>query len=322
MSKPFSSPIPRALGLISASAFLAASPALAQTSAADLAARLSAMSAVTGYEQRMVDTMLTLLPGAKRDRAGDAVLVLGSGEPRRLIACPLDEPGYAVGGLRDDGYLTLRRLPGHNIPPLFDQQLEGQRVTVFGRLGAVPGVVAVRSTHLTRGRSGGSDDPFTVDGAYVDVGASSRADLARLGVTVLSPVTLAKRPHRYGRDLLAAPVAGRRSACAALLAAARARQVKGTVVIALVVEQNLYRRGILTVANVGGPVDQVVLLTARAGELGTIGTEAETDPVPNARESVRWLLPVRFADSPVETVSLGDVAKLQQRVEQWMGGGE
>jgi len=321
MLKPFSSVMRGALGLISALPFFA-HPVSAQTSVADLAARLSAMSAVTGSEQRMVDTMLTLLPSAKRDRAGNAVLTLGSGEPRRLIACPLDEPGYAVGGLRDDGYLTLRRMPGRNLPPLFDQQLEGQRVTVFGRSGAVPGVVAVRSTHLTRGRSGGPDDPFTVDGAYVDVGALSRADLARLGITVLSPVTLAKRPHRYGHDLLAAPVAGRRSACAALLVAARNGQVKGTVVIALVVEQNLSRRGLQTAARAAGPFDQVVLLTSRAGQLGTIATEADTDPVANVGESVRWLLPVRFADSPVETVSLGDVEKLQQRVEQWMGGAE
>jgi putative aminopeptidase FrvX len=34
---------------------------------------------------------------------------------------------------------------------LFDQQLEGQRVTVFGQRGPVPAVVAVRSVHLTRG---------------------------------------------------------------------------------------------------------------------------------------------------------------------------
>ena len=78
-----------------------------------------------------------------------------------------------------------------------------------------------------------------------------------------------------------------RTASAALLAAARNRQVKGTVVIAMVVEQNLYRRGILTVANAAGPFDQVVLVTSRAGEFGTIGTEADTDPVANARESVR-----------------------------------
>jgi hypothetical protein len=38
-----------------------------------------------------------------------------------------------VGGrrVRDDGYLTVRRLPGR-APPLFDQQLEGNRVTLSG----------------------------------------------------------------------------------------------------------------------------------------------------------------------------------------------
>ena len=41
-----------------------------------------------------------LLPGAMRDRSGSAVLVLGSGAPRRLVACPLDEPGWVVGGVR------------------------------------------------------------------------------------------------------------------------------------------------------------------------------------------------------------------------------
>jgi endoglucanase len=299
-------------------------PGWAQSGVGDLAFRLSAQSAVTGYEQRMVDTVLALLPGAKRDRAGSAVLVLGSGEPRRLIACPLDEPGFAVGGLRDDGYLTLRRVPGRGTPLLFDQQLEGQRVTLFGRLGPVPGVVAVRSVHLTRGRLSVPEDPFTVDGAYVDVGASSRGEVEKLGLEVLTPLTLAKRPHRYGADLLAVPVAGRRAACAALLTAARGggATVRGTVVVAFVVEQNLSRRGLLTVANALGPFDQAVLLTARAGELGTIRTVAEAEPLPQQRDAAWWVLPVRYADTPVETVSLGDAAKLEQKAREWLGGGE
>src|SRR6185436_4745065 len=72
------------------------------SSAAQLAQRFAGMTAITGYEQAMVDTVLSLLPGAQRDRAGSAVLVLGSGEPRRLAACPLDETGFAVGRVRPD----------------------------------------------------------------------------------------------------------------------------------------------------------------------------------------------------------------------------
>lgn len=157
---------------------------LSQTALDSLVLRLSAMTAVSGYERAMADTVLKLLPEAERDRAGNILLTLGSGEPRRLLACALDEPGYVIGGIRPDGYLTLRRV-GPNPGPLFDQQLEGQRVRVWGRRGGVPGVVAVRSVHLTRGRSGLTETPFTFDDALVDVGAASAAEVARLGIEVL-----------------------------------------------------------------------------------------------------------------------------------------
>ena len=150
--------------------------------AAALAERLAGLSAVTGYEQAFGDTLLAILPGAKRDRAGNIVLTLGSGEPRRLAACPMDEPGYVIGGIRDDGYLTLRRV-GRSASPRFDQHFEGQRVTLFGRRGTVPGVVGVRSIHLTRGRSAASQ-AFTFDDAIVDVGAMSRPDVEGLGIQV------------------------------------------------------------------------------------------------------------------------------------------
>ena len=64
--------------------------------------------------------------------------------------------------------------------------------------------------------------PFSVDDARVDVGASAATGARALGVSILTPVTLSKKPLRYGSDLLAAPMAGRRAACAALvLSAAR-----------------------------------------------------------------------------------------------------
>jgi len=235
----------------------------AQSHVDSLALRFSSMTAVTGLEQAMGDSLLALLPGSTRDRAGNITLTLGQGAPKRLLTCPLDEVGYVVGNILPDGYLLLRRVGGGGgarlAYQLFDQQLEGERVTVFGARGAVPGVVAVRSTHLTRGRGGpGSPDPvFTVDNAYVDIGASSAADVQRLGIALLAPVSLAKQPHLYGDRLLAAPAAGRRAACAALATAAPSRpSVRGTVVIAFTT-QSLYfaNAGLETVTRLLGPFD-------------------------------------------------------------------
>jgi len=225
-------------------------------SADSLAIRFSGMTAITGYEQGMTDSLLALLPGSTRDRIGNVTLTLGRGAPRRLVYCALDEIGYVVGNITDDGYILLRRVGGGlRLSPLFDQQLEGQRVTLFGRKGAVPGVVAVRSTHLTRGRPSRDEPPFTVDNAYVDIGANSRDEVLGLGISILSPVSLTKRPHRYGDRLLSASTAGRRAACAALAAAALSRpRARGTVVVAFTV-QSLYAdtAGLKTVVNTQGP---------------------------------------------------------------------
>jgi putative aminopeptidase FrvX len=265
-----------------------------------LAVRFASMTAVTGLEQAMVDSLRALFPGSTRDRAGNVTLTLGQGAPKRLLTCPLDEVGYVVGNILPDGFLLLRRVGGGGggrmASPLLDQQLEGHRVTVFGTKSAVPGVVAVKSTHLTRGRvAPGAPDPvFTVDNAYVDVGATSAAEVQGLGIALLAPVSLAKRPQLYGERLLAAPAAGRRAACAALAAAVRSKpKVRGTVVVAFTV-QSLYA------SNAG-----LASMKALLGPFDDIKTAA---------------LPARYLDTAVETVALADADRLVREIVQWMEG--
>ena len=291
-----------------------------------LTVRLTSIPAVTGYEQAMVDTLLRLLPGARRDRAGNVRFQRPGGSVRRLAVCPLDERGYVVGQLRADGFLTLRRGAGRGAA-FFDRQLQGHRVTVQGRRGPVPGVVAVRSIHLTRGREAPPDSVFTVDSAYVDVGAASLADLSRLGIGVLAPVTLTKRPQMYGTSLRAAPAAGRRAACAALLLALRQSTVRAKtmppVTVAFVVEQELSRRGLYTLVNVDGPFDETLIVDGRTGTLGTLRQEAGADSSRQARAlgKVReWSLPVKYAGTPVETISLVDADSLRAALGRWIGG--
>ena len=258
-----------------------------------LALRFAAMTAVSGYERSLADSLLTLLPGASRDRVGNVVRTLGAGEPRRLVWCGVDEPGYVVGNITDDGFLRLRRV-GRITSPYFDQQIEGHRVTVFGRRGAVPGVVAVRSTHLGRGRAtAATEPPFTLDDAWVDLGATARAQVESLGVHLLAPVALTKRPFRYGVDLLAAPAAGRRAACAALLAATAAAppNINGTVVVGFAAQ------------------------TLQSGRPGVAALSALHGPFASVHEVT---LPIEFPETAVETVSLDSMRGTVQALRAWM----
>jgi putative aminopeptidase FrvX len=221
----------------------------------------------------------------------------------------MDEWGYVVGHIRDDGYVTLRRV-GRGAPPQFDQGHEGHRVTIWGRSGAVPAVVGVPSTHLRRGRSPIPDRLFAVDDAMLDLGAASATAVRALGVDIVDPVALEKQPHRYGDGLLAGPEAGQRSSCAALARAYLDRpRVHGTVILAFVVESRIGHRGLSTLTNARGPFEETLLLDYPGDD--RFFTEAY-----GSVERVQ--LSTRHDGWPVETVSSADVEALLARIKSWM----
>lgn len=300
-------------------------PASAQApDAGALAARFTRMTAVTGFERAALDSVARLYPDAHRDRAGNVVVDRGRGEST-LIVCPFDEVGYVVGGIRADGWLTLRRVGARAPSALFDQYLEGQRVMVWGRGGALPAVVGVRSTHLTRGRTT-NDAPFTVDDAFVDLGASSAAEVKAAGADLLSPVARAKEPTRYGTDLLAGPWAGRRAACAAVAAASVQgfTAAPGRIVVAFAVEQEQGQRGLRTLMNAAGPFARTIIVDGGAGPAGTLVERNDSTAArnfPRLGTVTRLTLPTRNAGTPVETVSLADVEALRARLTTVIAGG-
>lgn len=307
--------------------FLLLLPAATLSAQADpgaLAERLVRMTAVTGFEQSALDSIQRLFSDARRDRAGDVVVDRGTG-PATLVVCPFDEVGYVVGGIREDGWLTLRRVGSRAPSPLFDQSHEGQRVVVWGRRGPLPGVVAVRSTHLQRGRSA-NEAPFNVDDAFVDIGASSAAEARAAGVDLLAPVARAKAAARYGAGLLAGPFAGRRSACAAVVSAAvRGHSAaSGRVVVAFAVGQEQGQVGLRTLMNTRGPFARTIIVdggTAAAGGVAERSDTTATRLYPRLGNVTRMVLPSRFAGTAVETVSLADVDSLRAQVTRVIAGG-
>jgi putative aminopeptidase FrvX len=308
-----------------------------------LLVRLASLTAVTGFEDAAAESVLAWLPGAELDRAGNVIWKSGSGGPVRLAACPLDEPGHVVAGVTAEGYLTLRRAgrpPPGTSPERF---LEGQRVTVFGAAGAVPGVVGVLSTHLQRSRSGAEGhvpgrEPLPLDDALVDVGASSAEEVDALGLRVLAPVARVKAPLRYGRDLVAAPSAAARGACAALLAAARLAAQEGIrdgAAVAAFTRRRYFGwdGAAFAVASAAGTEApgppgagvQAVLLGDPAPD-DSLGrgaysiAEGGPEGFPDLARVVRWSLPARYVSSPVETVSSSDVEHLSRRLAAFLTG--
>src|SRR6185437_6014679 len=116
--------------------------------------------AAPGYERLATDRIATAEPGWTVDRVGNLVRRVGQGSPRRVIACGIDETGYVVSAIDDDGYLRVHMDGNGRHVPLWDQFHEGQRVVVApvdrsnpSNAHYLPGVFAVRSNHLWRKRA-------------------------------------------------------------------------------------------------------------------------------------------------------------------------
>ncbi|HYL10646.1 MAG TPA: M20/M25/M40 family metallo-hydrolase, partial [Candidatus Acidoferrales bacterium] len=227
---------------------LTAPPLHAQTPQLDLN-RFVGIPAVSGYEQELASTIKGNLRAVspKTDNLGNVYVTLGSGSPHRLLVAPMDEPGYIVSAITADGYVRVQRLPQTAPHPLFDLLHSAQPVWVMTRTGKrVPGVIAGLSVHLLPARVNPPKMNHP-DEMYIDVGASSAAEVRAAGVDLLDPITLNRQLYFLGNEQMAGAAVGDRFGCAALMEILRstdAAKLNGTLTVAFVTQQWTGVRGL------------------------------------------------------------------------------
>src|ERR1700683_2746719 len=221
---------------------------------------------VSGYENQLADRIRAELNGLNpaTDNIGDITVTLGSGAPHQLIVAPIDEPGYVVSDITEDGYLRVQRLPQFILPPIFNELYSAQPVKVETASGRwIDGVVTGLSVHLQPGRT---DAPKSgdVENIYVDIGASSAAEARKAGVDNLSPIVINRRLMELnGWAMLAGGSGGDRFRAAGLVELLHrldSSKLKGTLTAAFVVQQWTGARGLLR-----------VLTTTQADEMIYVG---------------------------------------------------
>lgn len=205
--------------------------------------------AVSGYEGSLATAIRERVKslGPKTDNLGNVYVTIGTGTPHRLIAVAMDEPGYVVSGITDDGYLRVQRLPQGAVTPVFDVLNFAQPVWVFTRSGKhVNGVFAGLSVHLQPGRVGGPKMNHP-DELYVDIGAKNVAEVRGAGVDILDAVATQRNLLEVGPDQISGQSAGDRIALLAvltLLEHSRLAEAKGTLTVAFLAQQWTGGRGL------------------------------------------------------------------------------
>ncbi len=278
-----------------------------------------ALDVATGYETRVASRLAAQMAGWTADQWGNLVTRTGTGSPRRIVACALDRPSYAVSQITEEGYLRVHRIGAGSRHPLWDQAFEAQQVRVLTRDGPLTGVVARSNGHFSqqhRDETGvvGADD------LWIDVGADSDEDVAALGIALLDPVGRHLPPWTLAGGV-AGPDAGSRVGCAAVATLARAAEnggaPSGETHFVLSAQARLGWVGLSSAIARGGPFDEVVILgpgqpvaaaeDRPADSFGRFGAVLEAVGV----DDVTWIAPrVRSPGSHMESIEAEDAMAL------------
>jgi putative aminopeptidase len=317
------------------------SPAHAQDTAERLRGLID-IPGISGYEAQVREAIEMLLPTSARVRAdnlGNIVLRTGKGAPHTLIVAPLDESGFVVSAVTDDGYLRVHR-PGAGLNVrLAAQFYVGQPIVIRAASGAlVPGVTATPSSHL-RAFSDPADVARikTIDDIWIDVGAESRAEVEQLGIRLLDSITLRDRGVSLAGTRVSGVAAAGRAAALALAEVVRrssGRGASGSVTLAWVTQSEYGNRGLLRLLETLPPDRLIVLRGAPdpgdhpRGAIGALGGgPVVRDGGLNLPAKWKGLavttvhVPVLFAQSPVETVDARDVDALAGWIANEVGLG-
>ncbi len=175
---------------------------------------------LSGHEDRVRHEIAARLQVAgvagRADRAGNLIATFRGDEnaPSVMLFAHMDQLGFVVRKIRDDGLIRVERLGG--VP---ERAMAAQAVLLCGRKGDVPGLIANKAHHATT-----PDEKYQVvrvADVLVDTGHTSRGSVEAAGITIGTPVVWQPRVLDLAGGRIAGTSVDDRAGCAVMLEVAR-----------------------------------------------------------------------------------------------------
>ncbi len=118
------------------------------------------------------------------DVTGSSSAAIGAdARPRVMLAGHIDEIGLQITHIDEKGFIYVDGIGGWD-----PQVLVGQRVQILGTSGDVPGVIGKKAIHLMKEEE--RTKASKMEQLWVDVGATSREEVAGAGIRVGDPMVI------------------------------------------------------------------------------------------------------------------------------------
>ena len=224
---------------------------------------LTSIHGVSGSEQPVVrylrEAFGPLCDRVEVDSFGNlyAIREGRSSEPRLMLVAHSDEIGCAVKYVEPSGFLRVDRVGG--VAPSLWMGRKVRVNDVFGVVGVTPGHLPREGNQETR-----------VGDLYVDVGARSAEEVARLGIRVGDPVSFEGELSEFAnRDLVCGRAIDNRVGCAVLLELLerlRGQSLPATLYAVVSVQEEVGLRGAQVAAYRVNPHCAIAVDTIPAGD--------------------------------------------------------
>lgn len=117
------------------------------------------------------------------DPLGSVVATVNPGGfPRVMLAGHIDEIGFLIHYIDDNGYCYFKGIGGHDL-----SNAVGQRLTIHTAKGPVPGVIGKKPIHLLKPEERGKSVSF--EDLWIDIGCTSKDETVAAGIRVGDPAT-------------------------------------------------------------------------------------------------------------------------------------
>jgi putative aminopeptidase FrvX len=160
-------------------------PSAAQDRTVALLQQLTDTPGPPGFEEPirkvMVDAMKPLASSIIYDGLGSIIATQGTQGPRVMVDAHMDELGGMIRRITPQGLLTMQMLGGW-----LDQALFDQRWIIGGSKGPVQAVTGIRDVHVVPAEE--RTRVYSRDTLYLDVGATTEAEVAAMGIAPGDPV--------------------------------------------------------------------------------------------------------------------------------------
>ncbi len=178
--------------------------------------KLSNACGVTGNEtpvrELMIELMKPLVDEITVDRLENVIAVKKGkpGAPKIMLAAHMDEIGLIVKTITKEGFLQFSKMGG-----IDDRILLAQKVAVYTKKGAYPGIIGSKPPHIQKEEE--RKKILAYDDLFIDVGAENREAATKMGISVGNPVAFDVKYIPLNDNLVMGKAFDNRAGCLAMV---------------------------------------------------------------------------------------------------------